>query len=188
MKFEIRDLIADDTHITQAGEILHLAFVRDFPGSWATVEEGIEEVRELLTEADAICRIAYHNGRVLGWIGGLPQYDGHVWELHPLAVHPDWQGRGIGRALVQDLEAQVHNRGGLTIMLGSDDVSGMTSLGGVDLYPDPLAHLARIENRRQHPYGFYQKLGYCLLGVIPDANGLGKPDILMGKRVSNQTV
>ena len=25
--------------------------------------------------------------------------------------------------------------------------------------------------------------GYALVGVIPDANGLGKPDIMMAKRV-----
>lgn len=33
------------------------------------------------------------------------------------------------------------------------------------------------------PYEFYQKLGYAIIGVVPDANGLGKPDILMAKRV-----
>jgi aminoglycoside 6'-N-acetyltransferase I len=30
---------------------------------------------------------------------------------------------------------------------------------------------------------FYQKLGYVIVGVIPDANGPGKPDIMMAKRV-----
>lgn len=34
-----------------------------------------------------------------------------------------------------------------------------------------------------HPYEFYQTLGFVILGVIPDANGLGKPDILMAKRL-----
>jgi aminoglycoside 6'-N-acetyltransferase I len=28
-----------------------------------------------------------------------------------------------------------------------------------------------------------QKLGFSVVGVVPDANGLGKPDILMAKRV-----
>ena len=29
----------------------------------------------------------------------------------------------------------------------------------------------------------YQKCGFVIVGVVPDANGPGKPDILMAKRV-----
>jgi len=29
----------------------------------------------------------------------------------------------------------------------------------------------------------YQKCGFVIVGVVPDANGLGKPDILMAKRI-----
>jgi aminoglycoside 6'-N-acetyltransferase I len=62
-------------------------------------------------------------------------------------------------------------------------VDGLTSLGGVDLFPSPLEHLARVRNLRRHPYEFYQKQGYVIVGVVPDANGFGKPDILMAKSV-----
>ena len=34
-------------------------------------------------------------------------------------------------------------------------------------------------------YEFYQKIGFSFVGVIPDANGFGKPDIIMAKRVAN---
>ena len=37
-------------------------------------------------------------------------------------------------ALVLAFEEQVRQRGGLTILLGSDDQDDMTSLAGVDLY------------------------------------------------------
>jgi aminoglycoside 6'-N-acetyltransferase I len=53
----------------------------------------------------------------------------------------------------------------------------------VDLYPDVLEHLANIKNLRGHPYEFYQKIGFSIVGVMPDANGPGKPDIYMAKRV-----
>jgi aminoglycoside 6'-N-acetyltransferase I len=33
---------------------------------------------------------------------------------------------------------------------------------------------------------FYRKLGFVIVGVVPDANGPGKPDILMAKRVGRQ--
>lgn len=121
------------------------------------------------------------DGDVLGWIGGAAQYDGHVWELHPLVVEPTRHGRGIGRALVTALEDRARERGGLTLFLGTDDEVDQTSLSGVALYPDPLAHLAAIRNLRRHPFGFYQRLGFTIVGVIPDANGFGKPDILMAK-------
>ena len=59
----------------------------------------------------------------------------------------------------------------------------MTSLAGVDLYPDPLVHLARLEDVKGHPFRFYLLQGYSVVGVIPDANGPGKPDILLAKRL-----
>jgi aminoglycoside 6'-N-acetyltransferase I len=36
---------------------------------------------------------------------------------------------------------------------------------------------------RGHPYEFYQKMGFAIVGVMPDANGIGKPDIYMAKRL-----
>jgi aminoglycoside 6'-N-acetyltransferase I len=46
-----------------------------------------------------------------------------------------------------------------------------------------LENLSNIKNLRRHPFESYQKSGFVLTGVIPDANGFGKPDILMCKRV-----
>ena len=95
----------------------------------------------------------------------------------------DHQGKGIGRALVADLEEQVRERGCITLWLGTDDEDNLTTLSEVDLYPNVLGHLAGIKNLRGHPYEFYQKLGFVIVGVMPDANGLGKPDIFMAKRI-----
>lgn len=151
--------------------------------AWPTLEKGLEEVYEML-ENERICRAAVdENGNLLGMIGGIPAYDGHVWELHPLAVQPSLQGHGIGRVLVQDFEEQVRSKGGLTITLGTDDEDNMTSLANVDLYDNLWEKIRDIRNVKNHPYEFYQKLGYVITGVVPDANGRGKPDILMAKRV-----
>ena len=68
--------------------------------------------------------------------------------------------------------------------LGTDDEDGQTSLSGVDIYDDLLGRLANIRNLRNHPFGFYQRLGYTITGVMPDANGFGKPDIYMAKRIA----
>ena len=151
--------------------------------AWPDEESALREVRESL-EPDRVSRVALdESGEVVGWVGGISHYDGHAWELHPFVVAPDRQRRGIGRLLVADLEEQVRVRGATTLWLGTDDEAGETSLAGVDLYPDVCGHIARIQNLRGHPYGLYQKVGFAIVGVIPDANGFGKPDIFMAKRV-----
>jgi aminoglycoside 6'-N-acetyltransferase I len=172
----------DKAIIRQVAEML-VESMAPMTDSWPTIEEALEEVQESLA-ADRISRAAIDdNGEVLGWIGGISEYDGNVWELHPLAVRCDRQRQGIGRALVADLEERVRERGGCTIRVGSDDEMGLTSLSGVDLYPNVLGHLANIRNLNGHPFEFYQKVGFVIVGVVPDANGFGKPDIIMAKRV-----
>ncbi len=179
----ITNVPADNpTLLRQMAEILVAGF-REHWDAWSTVDEALEEIQAILK--DGFIRVALNDegSAVLGWIGGLPQYDGNVWELHPLVVATDQQRHGIGRALVADFEQQVKQRGGLTITLGSDDEDDMTSLAGVDLYHDLWRQIANIRNLKGHPYEFYQKCGYSITGVVPDANGRGKPDILMGKCV-----
>lgn len=173
----------NDSLLQQAAQLLVDAFREHWPDAWPTLEEALEEVQEML-EQERICRVAVdERENLLGIIGGTPGYDGNVWELHPLAVQLSAQGQGIGRALVQDFEEQVRLKGGLTITLGSDDEDGMTSLANADLYENLWEKIRDIRNLKNHPFGFYQKMGYIITGVVPDANGRGKPDILMGKRV-----
>jgi aminoglycoside 6'-N-acetyltransferase I len=169
--------------IDQCAQMLIDGFTITAPAAWPTLERALAEVAECL-HLDYCCRVAVdEQGNALGWIGGRPAYHGRVWELHPLVVRPDRQRQGIGRRLVIDLEEQVKARGGITIQLGTDDERNLTTLGGVDLYPNPLEHLRQIRNLYGHPFEFYQKLGFVLVGVLPDANGFGKPDIFMAKRV-----
>jgi aminoglycoside 6'-N-acetyltransferase I len=110
------DLRADDeAAIRQVATLLVEDFATDFPGSWPDLDSALEEVRASFGEA-RISRVALdEDGAVPDWIGGISQYRGHVWELHPL---------------VADLEERVKERGGLTITLGTDDVFDQTSLSG----------------------------------------------------------
>jgi aminoglycoside 6'-N-acetyltransferase I len=190
----ITNLTPNDTDlINQIAAILVTAFAEHWPDWMPDTRTALEEIQESFAE-DRISRMALSDETdrsalptprtALGWVGGISDYDGLVWELHPLAIHPNHQGRGIGTALVADLEEQVRQRGGLTVTLGTDDEDGSTTLSGIDLYPDPWPHIANIRNLKRHPYEFYQKQGYTITGVVPDANGPGKPDILMSKRVA----
>jgi aminoglycoside 6'-N-acetyltransferase I len=175
--------LEDESFIRQAAELLVEGFRVHWPSAWPDINAALAEVHEALAPGK-VCRVALDKtGALLGWIGGIPGYGGNVWELHPLVVRPDRRFQGIGRALVADLEAQVRTRGGLTLWLGSDDEDNMTSLSGVDLYDNLPIHLTHIRNLKGHPYGFYLKCGFVIAGVVPDANGRGKPDILMAKRM-----
>jgi aminoglycoside 6'-N-acetyltransferase I len=169
--------------IGQAAQLLVDGFREHWSDAWPTLEESNKEIHEML-ESERICRVAVDEvGNLLGIIGGIPGYDGNVWELHPLAVQPSLQGQGIGRALVEDFEEQVRLKGGLTITLGSDDEDNMTSLSNVDLYENLWEKIRDVRNLKNHPFTFYQKMGYVITGIVPDANGRGKPDILMAKQV-----
>ena len=97
-----------------------------------------ESVKRMLSKK----RIAFaalvndpQNGQLTlaGIIGAIPQYGTTGWELHPLAVLPAYQKRGIGSFLLETLECEVVVRGGVMMYLGSDDEIGTTSLFGVDL-------------------------------------------------------
>jgi hypothetical protein len=81
------------------------------------------------------------------------------------------------------IEREVSARNGVMVYLGSDDETGRTSLYGVDLYNDTFGKLSNIQNVGGHPFTFYEKMGYKIVGVFPDANGTGKPDIWMAKRI-----
>ncbi|MCD4711733.1 MAG: GNAT family N-acetyltransferase [Clostridiales bacterium] len=168
-----------DQYIEQAAELL----MESFEHSWNTIEEATLEVKESLGD-DRISRISVNDqGDLIGWIGGVRSYDGNVWEMHPLVVSKDWRGKGIGRLLVEDFESIVAEKGGITVLLGTDDEDNKTTIGGIDLYPDLYENMQNVRNLKNHPYEFYQKVGYKIVGLIPDANGFGRPDILMAKRV-----
>jgi aminoglycoside 6'-N-acetyltransferase I len=178
----IHDLSADAAEWReQAARLLFESFRGRSP-AWPDLAAARAEVDDSL-EPGRISRVSVADLEVVGWIGAQPQYDGHVWELHPLVVSERHRGSGIGGALVRDLESAVAARGALTLWVGADDENFETSLGGVDLYDDLPARLRAVTGGGAHPYAFYRRMGFQVVGVMPDANGRGKPDIFMAKRV-----
>ncbi len=182
----IEDVSADrPDRIDAAATLLHEAFAGR-TADWQSVESARREVLESL-EPEKISRVAVApSGEVVGWIGAIPEYNGHVWEIHPLVVAPSSRRQGIGRALIADLEAIASARGVSTLIAGSDDEHGETSLSGVDLYVDVPAAIRGIRNVANHPFEFYVRVGFTVVGVLPDANGPGKPDIVLAKPVARR--
>ncbi len=170
----------NEEQIIQAAQIL----TDSLPNGWPTLEDARDEIKERLIPENRLM-VALEENTVIGWGGILaPIYDGNVFELHPLAVRSDQRKKGVGRAIVISLEEEARKQGGLTIYLGADDEKedGETSFANANLYED---FYDKIKNFHPgtHQSGFYLKLGYQIIGVMPDANGIGKPDIYFGKRL-----
>jgi aminoglycoside 6'-N-acetyltransferase I len=168
--------------ITEAARILREAISGP---SYKDAGEAESEVATFLgADPERFALAALDGDRLLGWIGGVRDYS-HSLQLHPLVVDPPLHRQGIGRLLVAALEARAAAEGFLAIHLGTDDEVGGTTLFGADVFPGALAKLAVIEpTTRGHPFFFYRKLGFEPVGLIPDANGFGKPDILISKRLA----
>jgi|SRR5687767_15384508 len=176
---DIVDLAAQPLEIrTQAAAMLAEAFPDE--NGWPTIELGLAEIEWVAK--DGFVRAAVEHDRVLGWVGGLAEYRGRVWELHPIVVAKARRLEGIGRVLVAAFEDEARRRGGLTATLGTDDHYGQTSVFDTDLYRDLPGHISGLRDLGQrHPFLFYRKLGYVVTGLMPDANGRGRPDIYMSK-------
>jgi aminoglycoside 6'-N-acetyltransferase I len=182
---KIEDLDPDDDGAIEQVAALLVDFAPNQAAAWEDLESAKDTVDETLDE-DSIARIALNDaGNVIGFAAAAPQYS-HAWELHPVVVARDEQHRGVGRALVTDLEELVAAEGGLTVYLGADDLDEATSLADDELFPGVLDAAAEVQVRkRRHPIGFFLHLGYEVIGVIPDANGPGRPDVWLGRSVAD---
>ncbi|MCL2640770.1 MAG: GNAT family N-acetyltransferase [Phycisphaerales bacterium] len=170
-----------ESQLAQAARML----VDEMPLGWPTFDDAMREVKERLGgDADSAFIAAVDSDEVIGWCGILPEYDGRVYELHPLVVRRDRQRKGVGTALVNKITDIAREKGGLTLHLGADDNRpvGETSFADADLYDD-LPERIRNFNPGEHQTAFYLKLGFKIIGVMPDANGIGKPDIYLAKRL-----
>jgi aminoglycoside 6'-N-acetyltransferase I len=93
------------------------------------------------------------------------------------------QRQGHGRRLVRDVERLARAAGALTMQLGTSDTTAATSLSGVDLYDDTFGRLAGLVARRPHAVEFWRRVGYRVVGVVPDAEGPGMPSITLARRL-----
>jgi aminoglycoside 6'-N-acetyltransferase I len=182
---KIVDLSPSDKELIDSLAILSVRAGRAHAPDWLRTVQDAHEVIEEALQPDKACRALLDDGKPLGWVAAGPAW-GRVWELHPLLVDPDHQRRGYGRLLADDIERFAADAGALTMQLSTSDTTGATTLSGVDLYADPAGALSRIgvvDERAGHAFQFWCKLGYTVVGVLPDAEGPGMPSISLAKRL-----
>ncbi|HHA1786127.1 TPA: aminoglycoside 6'-N-acetyltransferase AAC(6')-Iaj [Enterobacter hormaechei subsp. xiangfangensis] len=184
MEYSIINIVEQNNYQIDAARILTNTFLDIGNKTWPTIQSAIDEVEECI-DLPNICIGLIHNNQLIGWVGLRPMYD-KTWELHPLVVRTDYQSKGIGSVLLAEVEKRAREVGIIGIILGTDDEYNKTSLSEITIDENNIFDaIQNIKNIHNHPYEFYQKNGYMIVGIIPNANGLRKPDIWMWKSLLN---
>lgn len=97
MPVTFRSFIAQD-----ADSVVDLWSVCGLVRSWNNPRKDIE--RKLLVQPELFV-VAHDDKRLVGT--AMAGYDGHRGWIHYFAIHPEFQGRGLGRGLVQDVERRL---------------------------------------------------------------------------------
>jgi ribosomal protein S18 acetylase RimI-like enzyme len=86
----------------------------------------------------------------------------HSCDIYWIAVHPEWQGDGLGRQLIEETERVIRENGGARIY---------------------------VETSQRPQYdgtrAFYQRLGYRQEAVIPDFYAPGEGKVIFCKVVTD---
>ncbi len=171
---------SDQSWIEQLSKFLPNCFSKYFPRWVATSGASIEQIRKSFERGPSRV-VVDQDEQVLGWAAAIT--DETQWEIHPIAVSPKHQRQGLGRILVEDLEYLAREAGAVSVWVGTSDETYSTSFSRIDLYQDAGSSLTHWEAPTDHPLRFYLGVGYSLVGVLPDEEGLGKPGIHFAKRI-----
>jgi aminoglycoside 6'-N-acetyltransferase I len=168
--------------IADTANILFNTFQDINTNTWPTYKSALLEVKDCIKKPN-ICIGICMNDILLGWIGLRPMYE-KTWELHPMVIGKEYQSKGLGKILINKLEEQAKKIGIIGIVLGTDDETNRTSISNHEVDEKNIcSEIQNIKNIRRHPFEFYQKCGYIIIGIVPNANGLRKPDIWMWKNL-----
>ena len=179
---KIRDLSDIDTDlIEQIADFLFQCFRKYSPEWFPDLTASKEEIEESFLTGRRSRVLLDDGGRALGWIGAIT--DENLWEIHPIAVAPIAQRKGYGRILVDDVCELARSEGAVAIWASANDETNATSFSQMDLYKEASSALTSFAAEADHPVQFWVKMGFSLVGVLPDEEGLGKPGIHFSKRL-----
>jgi len=118
MTTELRVEPADSAASLALQQLFFADIVTRYPG-WSPASSQSVEVSELAPPG-GIWLVAYLDGRPVG-CGGLQALDPHTAEVRRIYLEQDARGRGIGRALLRELERRARGLGYHRVRLTTGD-------------------------------------------------------------------
>jgi len=183
MEYKFCNINESEETIKQAIELMYITFSEINGNLWLKNEkDAFIEVKECIKGANICIGIKLEN-RLIGWAGLRQMYE-KTWELHPIVVKKEFQGKKYGQKLLNELERIAYKNGIIGIVAGSDDETNSTSLSDKKINGENIFdEIKSIKNYKNHPFEFYKKCSYSIIGIIPNANGQNKPDIWLWKDI-----
>jgi ribosomal protein S18 acetylase RimI-like enzyme len=105
-----------------------------------SITDNIEEIKRLIDENNDLFLVAETDNQVVGSIIG--GWDGWRGSIYKVAVLPDYRRQGIGKALVQEVESRLKEKGTkrISILVDYNDAQAMSfwhNLGNIGYERDP---------------------------------------------------
>ncbi|MGY0288382.1 MAG: ribosomal protein S18-alanine N-acetyltransferase [Candidatus Methanodesulfokora washburnensis] len=118
-----------------------------------------ETYESLLSRKEVAFIVAEIDGRIVGFVAAEARgLKGYVYTIN---VHPEYQGKGIGKALMKEMETRMRDVGVRIMELE-----------------------VRVDNKKA--VKMYESLGYSTVFFLPSYYGPGKNGYLMRKRISEE--
>jgi len=183
MEYEFCSISESEEIIKKAADLLYITFFEINGNIWLKNEnDAFNVVKKCINETNICIGIKLENN-LIGWVGLRPLYE-KTWELHPIVVKKEFQGKKYGHILLSELENIAYKNGIIGIVAGTDDETNSTSLSEKEINGENIfEEIKNIRNYKNHPFEFYKKCGYIVVGIIPNANGQNKPDIWLWKDI-----
>jgi len=130
---KVRDFKLDDTR-----DVVEILKLND---QYSPLVEGPEAVKRVSECRAAVYLVAVRYGKVVGVVKGV--YDGSRALIHQMSVHPKYQKRGIGSALVREIASRFKAMGAPTVSVtASTGSKGFFEKAGFKVLPQVVFMLA----------------------------------------------
>tara|TARA_R110002072_G_scaffold89232_3_gene199858 strand:+ start:38361 stop:38930 length:570 start_codon:yes stop_codon:yes gene_type:complete len=177
---------ADESLTDEIAQLMFTSFQKYSPEWLPDLARSRVEIMETFDSGRRSRVLLDDDGQLLGWIGAIE--DDYAWEIHPIVVSLTGRRKGYGKLLVNDIINLARAAGAVSIWAGTGDETHSTSFSTIDLYQHAGEAIQAFEAPGDHPVTFWSGIGFSVVGVLPDGEGLGKPEVHFSLRITSPSL